>query len=463
MDYEAFLAQKAHTTGLEDAAPRAVPAFLYDFQQDLVRWALQRGRAAIFADCGLGKTPMQLAWADAVAQRTGKPVLIVTPLAVSWQTVAEGRKFGIPCHQRKDGVAQFPMTVTNYEQLHKFAPSDFGGIVLDESSILKNFQGTLRTAITAFCRTLTYRLLCTATPSPNDYIELGTSAEALGELGYMDMLSRYFKHDSHTNSSRGHHSKYQRTMGNTQGWRFRGHAEGPFWEWVATWARVCRSPADLGYDGTRFQLPPLVEQQTIIKATTRGDGMLFTLPAHGLREEREEARRTLTERCAAAAQCVAHQDPAVIWCHRNGEGDLLEQMIPGAVQVSGAQSDDEKEARFQAFTNGTVRVLITKPVIGAWGLNWQHCAHVVYMVSHSFEQYYQSIRRCWRYGQPRPVTVDVLATEGQAAILANLQRKAAQATALFASIRRHVGQGPSVAAPIMPTPQEMPPWLRPLS
>lgn len=433
VNYSEFLERKSQLGGNSGFEPLWMPDFLFDFQQSLVEWALLKGRAAIFADCGLGKSPMQLVWAENVVRKTDGRVLIATPLAVSDQTVREGEKFGIECARSKDGRLPAKIVVTNYESLHHFDPADFVGMVCDESSILKSFDGTRRKAITEFMRKLPYRLLCTATAAPNDYIELGTSSEALGEMGHMDMMTRFFKTDTSIPARIG-----LRDTGPRAKVRFKHHAQEPFWRWVCSWARACRKPSDLGFDDGRFVLPPLAERVTVVKTSRPLPGFLFELPAIGLHEQREELRHTLKERCEAAAERVQGNAPAVVWCHLNPEGDLLERLIPGARQVSGSQSDDEKEEVFRAFVSGHLRVLVCKPKIGAWGLNLQNCARLTFFPSHSFEQYYQSTRRCWRFGQTQEVLVDVITTEGQKDVLASLQRKASAANEMFSSLVGHM-------------------------
>jgi hypothetical protein len=428
MNYADFIARKTQGGADSGFEPVWLPNFLFDFQRELVEWAVRKGRAAIFADCGLGKTPMGLVWASNVARKTGRPVLYLTPLAVAAQTVREAQKFGIDAVQSKDGASAGHIIVSNYERLHHFNADDFAGVVCDESSILKSFAGQRRGEITAFMRKVPYRLLQTATAAPNDYIELGTSSEALGYLGHMDMLNRFFKNDLN-NSAQG------RMRGEVIKWRLKGHAETPFWQWVCSWARAVRRPSDLGFDDTRFVLPKLHENEHLVQAQSLPDGMLFALPAVGLKEQREERRRTVEERCAMVAELVnSTGQPALVWCHLNDEGDALENLIPDAVQVSGSDSDDRKEERLEAFAEGRARVLITKPKIGAWGLNFQHCNHVTFFPSHSFEQYYQAVRRCWRFGQKRPVTVDIVTTEGERGVMRNLQRKAEQADAMFSRL-----------------------------
>lgn len=429
MDYQTFLDNKAQLKTDSGFAPLWMPNFLFDFQVSLVEWAVRKGKAAIFADCGLGKTPMQLVWAENIVRHTNKPVLIVTPLAVGSQTVKEGKKFGIECHRSGDGSVKPNITVTNYERLHYFNPDDFSGVVCDESSILKNFDGSTKEAITEFMRRLSYRLLCTATAAPNDYIEFGTSSEALGGLGYMDMLGMFFKNDQNSlhPSTRGRHNAAWYGCK----WRFKPHAERPFWQWLCSWARAVRQPSDLGFEDRNFVLPSLSVQTHIVKASRPMDGYLFTIPAVGLLEQRSERSHTVTERCERMAELAQTKQPMVAWCHLNTEGDLIAKLIPDALQVSGADCDEEKEEKFEAFVSGQCRVLVTKPKIAGFGLNWQHCAHMAMFPSHSFEQYYQSTRRCWRFGQTKPVTVDLVSTEGESNVMENLTRKAEAASKMF--------------------------------
>lgn len=426
-DYSAFLERKTHIGTNSGFEPLWMPDFLFPFQRELVRWSLIKGRAAIFADCGLGKTPMQLVWAQNVLERTCKPVLVLTPLSVGAQTVREAEKFGIEAKQSRDGAVNAPIVVTNYQQLHKFDWQAFGGVVCDESSILKNFDGQIKSQVTAFMRKLPYRLLCTATAAPNDYIELGTSSEALGELGFMDMLNRFFKKAEAT-SSRS--DEFRSGI-----YRFRGHSESHFWRWICSWARAVRKPSDLGFDDSTYRLPELQCVEHVIKSRTRNPEMLFDMPAIGLKEQRAERRRTVEERCEAVAKLVCKTEkPAVTWCHLNDEGKMLEQMISGAVEVSGSHSDEFKEEAFEAFVAGKIRVLVSKPVIAGFGLNWQHCYHQTFFPSHSFEQWYQAIRRCWRFGQKHPVQVDIVCSEGEAGVLGNLNRKAEQCDRMFATM-----------------------------
>lgn len=454
MDYTDFLYRKTQGGADSGFSPLWMPDFLFDFQSALVEWAITKGRAAILADCGLGKTAMGLTWASNVARKTGMPVLYLTPLAVGAQTVREAEKFGIEASHVRDGSINGHIIVTNYEKLHMFNPAYFGGVVCDESSILKSFNGTRKTEITAFMRKTPYRLLQTATAAPNDFIELGTSSEALGYMGYMDMLNKFFKNDLN-NSAQG------RMGGQVIKWRLKGHAEIPFWRWVCSWARSVRKPSDIGFDDSAFVLPPLTEVEHMVEANTMADGMLFALPAQGLKERRDEMRRTITERCEKTASLVNDTgEPALVWCNLNDEGDMLEKLIPDAIQVSGSDSDDSKESKLEAFSRGDARVLITKPKIGAWGLNFQHCNHVTYFPSDSFEQYYQSVRRCWRFGQKRPVTVDLITTEGGDSILKNMKRKSDQADAMFSNLVNQMNNAIAIDRKNnMTNNLELPKWL----
>jgi hypothetical protein len=422
--YREFLERKSHIGGYSGFDPLWLPDFLYDFQKALVQWSVRKGKALVAADCGLGKTPMQLVWSENVARKTNGRILIITPLAVSAQTIREGQKFGIECHQSRDGKVTGRITVTNYERLHYFNPSDFSGVVCDESSAIKHFSGSHQREVTKFMNRVPYRLLCTATAAPNDFIELGTSAEALGEMGRMDMLSTFFKNDENS----------LRPIWWGARWRFKPYAEKPFWRWVCSWARALRKPSDLGFDDGPFVLPPLDVRQTIVKRTKPLPGFLFTLPAVTLADQRTERRATMEERCATVAAAVNANSTSLVWCHLNQEGDLLERLIPGAVQVKGGDPDEAKEERLLAFADGHVKALVTKPRIAGFGLNLQVCHHMTFFPSHSFEQYYQGVRRCWRFGQTQTVTVDIVTTEGEIGVLKNVERKSRQADQMFARL-----------------------------
>lgn len=451
MSYAEFLSAKLHIEGDHgfDFDPSDL---LYPFQQDLVTWAARKGRAALFADCGLGKTPMQLAWADAVARRTGRPVLLLAPLAVSSQTVTEAAKFGYEATVSRDGTAHGPITVTNYDRLHLFDRHDYDGLVCDESSSIKAFDGVLRKAVTDFARAMPYRLLATATAAPNDYTELGTSSEALGYLGHVDMLGRYFTNREGT-------IKGVRSW-DSNGWRFKGHAEEPFWQWVASWARSLRRPSDLGYSDDGYDLPKLRIHNHTVAEHVEDPDRLFTVAARGLQEERSELSRTSEARADATAALVDVSRPSVSWCHTNADAAAITRRIPGAVEVRGSDSSDAKEEALQAFASGDIRHLVTKPSIAGWGLNWQHCSQVTYVPSHSYEQWYQAVRRCWRYGQTDPVDVHVVATRGTARVVDNLRAKSAAADRMFDQLTHHMREAHTPdASRIRTGTVEVPEWL----
>lgn len=478
--YAEFLRKKTQVGGESGFAPLWMPDFLFDFQRHLVEWSVRKGKAALCADCGMGKSPMELVWAENVVRATNKPVLLLTPLAVGLQMQEEAEKFGVDAIRCQDGKfsPSARVVITNYERLHHFDSNDFAGVVCDESSILKSFNGETRKRITRFMLKTQYRLLGTATAAPNDYTELGTSAEALGELSHSEMLKRFFKYlddkgqksesrlqDEAENaiaaSGGEYYQKLAYRVAQTIGqWRLKHHAVQPFWRWVASWAKVCRKPSDLGFSDDKFVLPPLNQHDHIIKPSTPPPGMLFNVPAFGLGAERDERRRTLADRCEYVKGLVDHKRSAVVWCHMNSEGDMLEEIIPDARQIAGSTPDEEKIELYDAFRNGELRVLVIKPKIGAWGLNWQHCNHVVTFASHSYEQYYQSIRRCWRFGQKKPVRVDVIATEGEVRVIANMARKAQKADAMFTSLVKEMNAATRIERVDEYTnDEEVPSWL----
>jgi superfamily II DNA or RNA helicase len=421
-EYGDFLARKAivdPATGLADVP--TLNASLFDFQRDITRWALKRGRAAIFADCGMGKTPMQLEWARHVPGN----VLILAPLAVAAQTVREGRKFGIGVHYaRNQEQVHKGITIANYEMLEHFDPAYFHGVVLDESSILKAYDGKTRTAIIEAFQATPYRLACTATPAPNDYMELGNHAEFLGVMSRVEMLSMFFVHDG----------------GETQQWRLKGHAEAEFWKWLASWAVCIRKPSDLGYDDGEFVLPELVMHEITVKVDKPTDGYLFPVEAATLQERLKERRSTITERVADCAAIVNETgEPFLVWCNLNDESAELKAAIPGAVEVKGADSNEHKEAAMLGFSAGEPRVLVTKPSIAGFGMNWQHCAHMAFVgLSDSYEQFYQAVRRCWRFGQKKPVNVYVITAETEGAVVANIKRKERDAERMAQSMVEHM-------------------------
>lgn len=422
MRYADFLTRKVTVdpaTGIDvpgDLNPR-----LFPFQRDIVRWALRRGRAAVFADCGMGKTPMQLVWAS----HAPGPVLILAPLAVSQQTVREGEKFGVEVrHVRSQPDSPEGIYVTNYEMLHHFDPSAFTGIVLDESSILKDKDGKFRNKIIEDFGNTPFRLACTATPAPNDYGELGNHAEFLGAISMTEMLSTFFVHDG----------------GSTQDWRLKGHAQGDFWRWLCSWAVMLRKPSDLGYEDAGFVLPPLTYHEHVVRATETPDGFLFPIEAQTLGERIAARRSTVTDRVAACARDVnASSEPWVVWCNLNAESEALAQAIPGAVEVRGSDDPDTKEANLLRFSAGAFRVLVTKPSIAGHGMNWQHCRNVAFVgLSDSWEQYYQAVRRCWRFGQEHEVNVHVYTADTEGAVVANIKRKEEDAARMADEMVEHM-------------------------
>ena len=453
MTYEDFITSKSQHGERHGFKPIWLPDCLFDFQRHLVEWAIAQGRAAIFADCGLGKTLMQLVWAENVIRQTNRPVLLVTPIAVGIQTLTEAKKFGISAVRTRDGkmTNDNMIFITNYEQLHKYDSAQFAGCVCDESSAIKDFKSERKSAVVDFMRALPYRLLCTATAAPNDFWELGTSSEALGHLGFRDMVTMFFKQET----SKDHHG-----WGRTK-YRFRGHAEEPFWSWVCSWARSLRKPSDLGFSDEHFVLPPLVENNITIETAKPRQGLLFSVPAKDMREERAERRHSVTDRVEKACQvAIEHNGPTVLWGELNEETDAIERVVPDCVQVRGSMPDEAKEEALIGFSSGQIRRLVTKPKIGAWGLNWQHCCNIVTFPSHSYEQDYQLVRRCYRFGQTKPVTVTRIICEGEANILNSLSRKYQQSVRMFDSIVAHMRDSLHlVSADSFPNLERLPQWL----
>lgn len=411
-DYGAFLARKRRKHQPAGFKPSALNHYLYPFQRHIVEWALRLGRAAIFADCGLGKTLMQLDWARAVNERTGLPVLILAPLAVSRQTEREGKHFGIHASVSRDGATAGGIVITNYEMLHHFSASNFGGVVLDESSILKSYSGKMRNQIIETFAGIPFKLACTATPSPNDYMELGNHAEFLGVMTRTAMLATFFNHDG----------------GETSKWKLKGHAEGPFWEWMASWAVMLRKPSDLGYSDTGYDLPKLTRHIHTIE-TEAQTGYLFPVEAFDLSERRQSRRVSIDDRVSKCAAMVnSSKDQWVIWGDLNAETEAAADAIIGAVEVAGSHSDKHKEDSMLGFSDGGVRVLVSKPKIAGWGMNWQNCHNIVFLgLSDSFESMYQAERRCWRFGQQSAVDVHIYVSDRDAGVIRNIERKRLQA------------------------------------
>jgi DNA modification methylase len=425
--YSEFLSSKAVRFEPVGFDPQQLCPMAMPFQRDITRWAVRKGRAALFEDCGLGKTEQQLDWSRSVHDFTAKPVLIFAPLAVSGQTVSEGVKFGIPVtHIRDASEIVDGINITNYERLHKFIghEQEYGGIVLDESSILKGFDGKTRKALTEFASVIPYRLCCTATPAPNDYMELGNHAEFLGIMTLTEMLSMFFVHDG----------------GDTSKWRLKRHAEQEFWKWVCSWAIAIRSPRDIGYDDDRFTLPPLTMEQVTVDCDSNLYGTLFPTEARTLDERRSARRASLAKRVQACADLVnSIRDPWIVWCDLNAESEALTAAIPDAIEVQGSHDADYKEKMLNGFARGEFRVLVSKPSIAGFGMNWQHCNRVAFVgLSDSYEQFYQAIRRCWRFGQTRQVHCYVITSAAEGAVVRNIERKEQQAMALMEGMVSHM-------------------------
>jgi hypothetical protein len=413
----------------------ALPSILKPHQRDIVIWALRRGRAAIFAGTGLGKTLMELVWSDHVSRHTGKPVLIFAPLAVTAQHGREAAKFGL--HGRivtkQSDCDAGGACITNYQKIDHFDLSKFGGVVLDESSILKSTNGHYRTRLIQECAVIPFRLAATATPAPNDFMELGNHAEFCGIMSYTDMLATFFVHDG----------------GDTQKWRLKGHAEDTFWKWMASWSVMVRKPSDLGYDDTGYDLPPLIQHQHTVGVEYRPSletGFLFPMEARSMSERISARRDTVVERVRQAAALTPKDGPFVWWCNLNSESEALTRAIPGAVETKGSDSDEVKERKITDFIEGRVRVLVTKAGVCGFGLNFQFCSNTGFVgLNDSFEQVFQAVRRFWRFGQTKSVNVHFIAAETEGAVVANIKRKEADAERMSASMVRHMADLSSLA------------------
>lgn len=428
MTYKDFLKSKKYSVEPSGFECGMLNPMLFDFQRDIARWALKKGRACVFSDCGTGKTPIQLVYADEVCSHTGGKMLISAPLAVSQQTKREGDKFGIPvniCRTQAD--ARPGVNVTNYEMLAHFNPTEFSGIVLDESSILKHHDSNTRNMIINMFRDTPYKLACTATPAPNDYMELGNHAEFAGIMTRTEMLSSFFVHDG----------------GNTAKWRLKGHAEQRFWEWLAQWAIVMTKPSDLGYPDDGFALPEMTMHEHIVPSIA-GDinGQMLLVPelAKTLLDRRQARRESLNDRCELAADLVAQKPNQqwLIWCDLNDESSALASMIPGAVEVRGSDTSDHKTSAMLGFSSGSIQTLVTKPSIAGFGMNWQNCHNMIFVgLSDSYEMLYQAIRRCWRFGQTEPVDVHIVISEAEGAVKENVLRKEKAAQNMICEMVKH--------------------------
>jgi len=434
MEYLEFLEKKKHLIGEFGFEPSFIPDMAFDFQKYIIERAVKKGRMAIYADTGLGKTLIQLAIAKNIVEKTNKKVLILTPLAVAFQFLLEAEKMGIDdIEYCKDGNHVKKIVICNYERLHYFNENDFTGVVLDESSILKNFDGKIKSNVTAFVKKIPYRFLSTATPAPNDFIELGTSSEALGYMGYMDMLGKFFKNNQNSVDSNN------RNIG--EKFYLKPHAEKSFFAWVNQWSIMCKMPSDIGFSNDRYALPNLITNKYIVKnqslIAVDGQLQMFNIVAKNFNEIRHEQKNTEECRCKKAIE-LAEGKTSVYWCNTNNESALLKELDKEAVEIIGSQSIEKKEDILLNFAQGNIKRIITKAKITGFGLNWQHCQHSVFFPTWSYEQYYQAIRRFWRFGQKSDVTIDIVISDGQTRVIEALQQKTQKAIELYTNLTKNV-------------------------
>lgn len=436
LNYQDFIRAKKHSLSDSGFSALWLPESAFDFQQFIINKTVQKGRYGVFADTGLGKTLIQLSVAYSVVLATNKRVLILTPLAVAFQFLNEAERIGIDdIEQSKDGKFTKKIVIANYERLHHFNPDDFECVMLDESSILKNFAGATKDAIISFIKRVKYRFLSTATPSPNDFIELGNSSEALGYMGYMDMLGKFFKSNQNSVDSTN------RNIG--EKFYLKPHAERDFFAWVNQWAMMVKKPSDLGFSDERYILPDLITQQHVVhnKETwcINGQTSLFAMPAKTMSEVRVEQKQTTVERCEKAVE-LASGKTSVYWCNTNDESATLAKLDKSAVEIVGSMSIEKKEDILIEFAKGGIDRLITKASMTSMGLNWQHCCHTVYFPTWSYEQYYQAIRRFWRFGQQNEVVVDLVISDGQERVMEALQQKTQKAIELYQNLVENTNQ-----------------------
>lgn len=456
MNYQEFLANKRHTLGDHGFTPDWFPDHAFDFQRHIIDKAVRKGRIGLFADTGLGKTLMQLSFAYNVVRKTNKAVLILTPLAVAFQFLKEAEAIGIDdIEHTKDGKFSRKIVVCNYERLHHLNPDDFAAVLLDESSILKNFDGKIRDQIVAFIKRVPYRLLSTATPSPNDFIELGNSSEALGYMGYMDMLTKFFRSNQNSVDSNN------RNIG--EKFYLKPHAEKDFFAWVNQWSIMVKRPSDLGFSDKGYDLPALHTQKHMVfnreAWEVNGQSSLFAMPAKSMTEVRAEQKKTVAERCEKAID-LAQGKTSVYWCNLNEESALLAELDRTAVEIKGGMSIDKKEDILLAFANGEIDRLITKAKMTSMGLNWQHCNHTVYFPTWSYEQFYQAIRRFWRFGQKREVTCDMVISEGQERVMEALEQKTQKAIELYENLVQNANRDFSFTAKAFDKAVKLPEFLK---
>lgn len=436
MNYEQFLESKKHTLGEFGFEANYIPDMAFDFQKHIIEKAVKKGRIAVFADTGLGKTLIQLSIAKNIVNKTNKNVLILTPLAVAFQFIIEAEKMGIDdVEYSKDGNYSKKIVVCNYERLQYFDSNDFEGVILDESSILKNFDGKIKKQVTGFVKKIPYRFLSTATPSPNDFIELGTSSEALGYMGYIDMLGKFFKNNQSSIK------KQNRNIG--EKFYLKPHAEKDFFAWVNQWSIMVKMPSDLGFSDDRYMLPELNVNKHIVQNTSLlgldNQVEMFVKDAKTFHEIRHEQKQTINERCEKSVE-LAKDKTSVYWCNLNEESKLLKELDSEAVEIIGSQSIEKKEEILMAFASGDIKRIITKAKMTGQGLNWQHCNHSVFFPTYSYEQYYQAIRRFWRFGQKNDVTIDMVTSAGQKRVLEALQQKTEKAIQLYENLVKNVNR-----------------------
>lgn len=434
MNYKEFINNKKHIIGNFGFEPNYIPKIAFDFQKEIISKAVKKGRIGIFADTGLGKTLIQLAIAQNVVNHTKEKVLILTPLAVAFQFIIEAKKIGITnIEYSKDGNHTKNIVICNYERLHYFNSKDFKGVILDESSILKNFEGKIKNQITSFIKKLPYRFLSTATPSPNDFIELGTSSEALGYMGYIDMLGKFFKNNN--NSIDPKHAGEK--------WYLKPHAEKDFFRWVNQWSIMIKMPSDLGFKNDGYILPKLnITKHTVKNNSTidiDGQIQMFNIIGKNFYEIRHEQRQTINERCKKAVE-LAKGKTSVYWVNLNDESSLINKLDSEAIEIKGSMSIDKKEQILLDFANGKIKRIITKAKMTGMGLNWQHCNHSVFFPTYSYEQYYQAIRRFWRFGQKNEVKIDLVISDGQTRVLKSLETKTKKAIKLYENLTKNVNQ-----------------------
>lgn len=434
MNYEEFLKGKRHYIGNSGFEPNYIPNMAFDFQKEVITRAVRKGRMAVFADTGLGKTLMQISIAQNVVNHTQGKVLILTPLAVAFQFIIEAEKMGITdIEYSKDGSHSKSIVISNYERLHYFDSKDFQGVVLDESSILKNFDGKIKNQVTSFVKKISYRFLSTATPSPNDFIELGTSSEALGYMGYMDMLGKFFKNN---NSSV---AKQTRNIG--EKYYLKPHAETEFFAWVNQWSVMIKMPSDLGFNNDRYKLPELIINKHVVDNLSlvglNDQSQMFPKEAKTFQEIRLEQKQTIKERCEKAVE-LAKDKTSVYWVNLNEESSLINELDPEAVEIKGSMNIDKKEDILLRFAKGEIKRIITKAKMTGMGLNWQHCNHSVFFPTYSYEQYYQAIRRFWRFGQKNNVVIDVVTSGGQKRVMTALEQKTEKAIQLYENLTKNV-------------------------